>query len=420
MQYKGKYSLRNLFEEAPAALPSRRDDGQGRLTGKARTIIRDLYIGKLTSRKVTGDMGEDYAQLLFPGETTSNTNPDGVGADSAFADVLVGDRYYSVKASAPGDGSASASAILSNAEIKTKPIATAIERGEIPTTQSGGNEIAKLGAILFGLSSDDVGPTRVRAFVYEGDLTIEKDGSGKVVKIAGEEPTSKKLGATALAALFPDNSVVFDVQPDENEKKKIGAAAKSDVSMAGAANDAFTRIRLIGNRIAQAMERGDSDDVIQGLKKDRKRLEKTRAGMEAIFQAIENGQEFRVVVDENTSYKLSARELPILFEAIEYINSDSRGRRLMREACGDKYPEVHVDMDGRMMDYGHTKSDSHEGRMTKAKLFRLAQMAQRLHDKLFDADDLPEWVQDKITTAEDRLMAAHNYITYKIHRLENK
>ncbi len=420
MQYKGKYSLRNLFEEAPAAIASRREDGSGRLTGKARTIIRDLYIGKMTSRKVTGDMGEDYAQLLFPGQTTSNTNPDGVGADSAFADVLVGDRYYSVKASAPGEGSASASAILSNAEIKTKPIATAIERGEIPTVASGDGEIAKLGAILFGLSSDEEGPTRVRAFVYEGDLAIEKDEAGKVIKIAGEEPTSKKLGATALAALFPDNSVVFDVQPNEEEKKKIGAAAKGDVEMAGAANDAFTRIRLIGNRIAQAMERGDSDEVIQGLKNDRERLEKTRAGMEAIFQAIENGQEFRVVVDENTSYRLSARELPIIFEAIKYIHSDSRGRRLMREACGDKYPDVHVDMDGRMMDYGHTKSDSHEGRMTKAKLFRMAQMAQRLHDKLVDADDLPEWVQDKITTAEDRLMAAHNYITYKIHRMENK
>ena len=33
----------------------------------------------------------------------------------------------------------------------------------------------------------------------------------------------------------------------------------------------------------------------------------------------------------------------------------------------DSYPEKHHDDDGRMFDYGHTKSDSHEGRMTKAK-----------------------------------------------------
>ena len=58
--------------------------------------------------------------------------------------------------------------------------------------------------------------------------------------------------------------------------------------------------------------------------------------------------------------------------------------------------------------------------MTKAKLFRMAQMAQRLHDKLIDGDDLPGWVQDKVTTAEDRLQSAHDYILYKVWRMENE
>lgn len=119
------------------------------------------------------------------------------------------------------------------------------------------------------------------------------------------------------------------------------------------------------------------------------------------------------------TYRIKRKDLSLVVEAIQYIQANRRQRRLMKEACGDMYPEKHIDPDGRMMDYGHTKSDSHEGRMTKAKLFRLAQMAQRLHDKLVDADDLPEWVQDKVTTAEDRLRSAHDYITYKIHRMEN-
>ena len=85
----------------------------------------------------------------------------------------------------------------------------------------------------------------------------------------------------------------------------------------------------------------------------------------------------------------------------------------------DSYPEEHTEQEGRMMDYGNEKSDSHEGRMTKAKLFRLAQMAQSLHDQLDDGDDLPEWVQDKSTTAEDRVQSAHDYILYKLHRIEN-
>ena len=82
------------------------------------------------------------------------------------------------------------------------------------------------------------------------------------------------------------------------------------------------------------------------------------------------------------------------------------------------YPDVHTQDDGRMFDYGHTKSDSHEGRMTKAKLYRMGKMAQSLGDRLEDGDDLPEWVQDKVTTAEDRLRSAYEYIDYKLHRME--
>ena len=80
------------------------------------------------------------------------------------------------------------------------------------------------------------------------------------------------------------------------------------------------------------------------------------------------------------------------------------------------YPDVHTQDDGRMLDYGHTKSDSHEGRMTRAKLYRMGKMAQSFHDRLEDGDDLPEWVQDKVTTAEDRLRSAYEYIDYKLHR----
>ena len=90
----------------------------------------------------------------------------------------------------------------------------------------------------------------------------------------------------------------------------------------------------------------------------------------------------------------NAFDVKLVVEAARYLRADTSTRRFMIEACGDAYPEEHTGTDGRMMDYGHEKSDSHEGRMTKAKLFRLAQMAQRLHDKMVDDDDLPEWEPD--------------------------
>lgn len=97
-------------------------------------------------------------------------------------------------------------------------------------------------------------------------------------------------------------------------------------------------------------------------------------------------------------------------------------RKFILECCEEiepvnSYPVVHTQDDGRMFDYGNTKSDSHEGRMTRAKLFRMGKMAQSFHDRLEDGDDLPQWVNDKITTAEDRLRAAYDYIEYKIHRM---
>ena len=84
------------------------------------------------------------------------------------------------------------------------------------------------------------------------------------------------------------------------------------------------------------------------------------------------------------------------------------------------YSKKHVEDSGRMLDYGEHKSDSHEGRMSKAKLHRMAKMSQSLKDRLGDGDDLPGWVQDKITTAEDRLKSAYDYLDYKIHRMENQ
>ena len=70
----------------------------------------------------------------------------------------------------------------------------------------------------------------------------------------------------------------------------------------------------------------------------------------------------------------------------------------------ESYPEIHADEDEQM---------------SKAKLFRMGRWSQSLHDRLQDEDDMPEWVQDKITTAEDRLRSAYEYMDYKLHRMNS-
>ena len=54
-----------------------------------------------------------------------------------------------------------------------------------------------------------------------------------------------------------------------------------------------------------------------------------------------------------------------------------------------------------------------EGEMTKGQLRTLLDAAQELHDMVTDDENLPEWVQSKITKAADYVDSARDYIKSK-------
>jgi predicted RNA binding protein YcfA (HicA-like mRNA interferase family) len=56
-----------------------------------------------------------------------------------------------------------------------------------------------------------------------------------------------------------------------------------------------------------------------------------------------------------------------------------------------------------------------EGDMAKSDLRSIIANAQRLHDMIDDADNLPEWVQSKITVAEDYISTVANYMTAEVN-----
>jgi hypothetical protein len=82
-------------------------------------------------------------------------------------------------------------------------------------------------------------------------------------------------------------------------------------------------------------------------------------------------------------------------------------------------PQFLPDEAGRMLDYGHQKSDSNEGRMMRQALYEMAQYAQELHDILDDDDDLPQWCHYKIATARAGLGKVKHYLEYKLVREES-
>lgn len=78
-----------------------------------------------------------------------------------------------------------------------------------------------------------------------------------------------------------------------------------------------------------------------------------------------------------------------------------------------------LDAGGRMLDYGHEKSDSDEGKMAKSALGRLSRLAADLDHMLYREDDLPQWVHYKISTSADRIQSVHNYLSDKIARMDD-
>ena len=56
--------------------------------------------------------------------------------------------------------------------------------------------------------------------------------------------------------------------------------------------------------------------------------------------------------------------------------------------------------------------DDHEGRMAKSQLFKMSKYSNELLNILGDHDQLPSWVQAKITKASDYLGAVKHYLEY--------
>jgi predicted nucleic acid-binding Zn-ribbon protein len=61
-----------------------------------------------------------------------------------------------------------------------------------------------------------------------------------------------------------------------------------------------------------------------------------------------------------------------------------------------------------------------EGDMAKSDLRSIIANSKRVHDMLKDDDNLPEWVQSKITKAEDYMSTVANYLESEMNEAVKK
>ena len=57
-----------------------------------------------------------------------------------------------------------------------------------------------------------------------------------------------------------------------------------------------------------------------------------------------------------------------------------------------------------------------EGRMAKSQMYKMSKYAAKLHHMLDDMEQLPAWVQSKITKASDYMSAVYHYLDYEFAR----
>jgi len=74
---------------------------------------------------------------------------------------------------------------------------------------------------------------------------------------------------------------------------------------------------------------------------------------------------------------------------------------------------------GRNLSYGPEKSTDHEGRATKKQLYYIFTKSQSLYDMLQDDDDLPEWLEAKITKAADYMNSVKDYLTHHMKKSQD-
>jgi hypothetical protein len=65
---------------------------------------------------------------------------------------------------------------------------------------------------------------------------------------------------------------------------------------------------------------------------------------------------------------------------------------------------------------GQDQELDYEGYMTKSQLFKIGEYALKLHDMINDGDNLPEWMQSKVSQMEKDIGSVYHALEYDIKR----
>ena len=93
-----------------------------------------------------------------------------------------------------------------------------------------------------------------------------------------------------------------------------------------------------------------------------------------------------------------------------------RGMAIQKAMDDQEKNEGHMELTN---DIGKDDYMDDEGRMAKSQLYKAGKYAMKLHDMLDDMEQLPSWVQAKLTKASDYMSMVYHYLDYEFARRDS-
>jgi hypothetical protein len=195
-----------------------------------------------------------------------------------------------------------------------------------------------------------------------------------------------------------------------NVEKKYGDESKKDYTSVKGRSLMKKIARTSYNKHGMLLQKNEEFELEEGRQSQRHPLEgheyhkKTNAELEYIAKDAHKAAE--AMKGHNTTAENKYRDQA----------NDSATVRYFRKKSGT--PDWYKKKYGLNEAKEKTEYD-YEGDMARGQLQSVINNAQRVHDMLKDNDNLPEWVQSKITLAEDYISTVANYMMSEIDESVN-
>ena len=234
--------------------------------------------------------------------------------------------------------------------------------------------------------------------------------------------TSKKIAADALKLL---KKKVNPVKEEVEHIKEASPMIKPPTNRFDKKSDAFAHAEKHGGKVFKQTYTDSKGQQTVSYSVKKEEVEMNEASKAEAEKLLGGPVKTRTGTEPKGKLPLGFRQARNLArkamktgktvtESTTEVNEMSHGKSLAKAIMAKQSKRPIAQMMGEAGDEPKHTADAgeydYEGDMAKSQLKSIITNAQRLHDMLEDTTNLPEWVQSKITLAEDYVLTAANYM----------